>query len=338
MSNAKTQITSCGGFTLIEVLIAIAITSMVMTLVLSVFTVTLESRDTVKALGEPMTTGPRILDMIEDDLQAIWTFNIKDGNVLIGENRDIAGDETDRLHFLTGGKTVYPVRQSDDSYRPAYVAEISYLVKPAEGGKLYELWRREDPLVDDDIKTGGGYLLLTNRLSREGFRITYFEEIGKEAEELNEWNCAERGRLPRRIRIEFAIERSGSTHGDLDGLEVNELGGRVLRYHRDIVLDNDTVMALSPGYALLPKIPTREPELETAQAGGGAAAGPPGTTPSAGPGTPASDRSGGKTTRAAGDGKRPGTPGLPGAGDVPIPGVGDIIRRFGGAGGGGGKR
>jgi type II secretory pathway pseudopilin PulG len=252
MRHAHSQHSRVGesGFTLLELLLSIGLTAVILVLVLEVFSVTQASNRMIRALGEPMTTGARVLDMIEDDLRSVWTYNIKEGKVLLGVSRDISSAETDRIHMIVGGPTVYPVRQVDDSYRRASIAEVSYMVKSRsdDNKDLLELWRREDPLVDDNMEQGGGFQLLTNRLRfTEGFRIQYFETIGKEAEAFNEWDSAERGRLPARIRIEFAIERQSATYGALNGPEVDEIGGRVLRYKRDIVLDPEKVIALTPG-------------------------------------------------------------------------------------------
>jgi type II secretory pathway pseudopilin PulG len=354
MRHAHSQHSRVGesGFTLLELLLSIGLTAVILVLVLEVFSVTQASNRMIRALGEPMTTGARVLDMIEDDLRSVWTYNIKEGKVLLGVSRDISSAETDRIHMIVGGPTVYPVRQVDDSYRRASIAEVSYMVKSRsdDNKDLLELWRREDPLVDDNMEQGGGFQLLTNRLRfTEGFRIQYFETIGKEAEAFNEWDSAERGRLPARIRIEFAIERQSATYGALNGPEVDEIGGRVLRYKRDIVLDPEKVIALTPGVALTPVIPSMHPELETAQAGGGGAAAAAGGAGSFARGTApgdrpvtatgrgsASDRPGGATTPGRPGQGRPGVPpGMPIPGSTPPGNLGDIIRGIRGGGGGG---
>ncbi len=270
-SNSEQSISE-SGFTLLELLVAMTLAAVVITLVLDVFSTTLYSRQEVRALGEPMSTGPQILDMVEDDLQSIWTYDIKDGRVFKGVNHDIAGYDADRLHLIVGGTTVTAVRQPDDSMRYAPVAEVSYVVRAnPENAELLELWRREDPLIDEEPEKGGNYQLLTNRLrGRDGFRVTYFEDIGKEAEELTEWDSKERKTLPRRVRIEFVLVRSGATHDVLGG-EVDENVARVIFYKRDVVLSAKQSFALAPGSALVPVIPDGPPEPEGEQQGGGGA-------------------------------------------------------------------
>ncbi|MAE75764.1 MAG: hypothetical protein CMJ85_02715 [Planctomycetes bacterium] len=258
------------GFTLIEVLLAMTIASMMIVSILSVFRASLFAREEVKALSEPMTTGPRILDMIEDDLSSLWTFNVLHNRVLKGENRDFVGDEADRLHIIACGRTVNPVRLADDSTGYAPMAEVSYLVKGSNDNTHFlELWRREDPLFDIEWTKGGFYQLLSDRV--RAFQIQYFEELGKEAEPFDDWDTAERGHLPRRIKIELEIERPSDSFNKL--VEAEDIGPRRLKYTRHIVLPKGWMTILEPGIALVPSVPTEHPTGEQpAAAGAGAGA------------------------------------------------------------------
>ncbi len=66
------------GFTLIEVLLAVAITATVMMTVGTTFRVLLEARELIDELSESTEAGPRILNLIERDLHGIWPYNIGD--------------------------------------------------------------------------------------------------------------------------------------------------------------------------------------------------------------------------------------------------------------------
>ncbi|MFM1873453.1 MAG: hypothetical protein RL398_2875, partial [Planctomycetota bacterium] len=68
MASPKQTARRDGGFTLIEVLLAIAITATVMITVGSTFHVLLNARDTVDDLSESTEAGPRILNLLERDL------------------------------------------------------------------------------------------------------------------------------------------------------------------------------------------------------------------------------------------------------------------------------
>src|SRR5262249_17817128 len=90
-----------GGFTLIEVLLAVAVSSIVMFAVGATFTAMLEARAEVEELSESTDAGPRILSMIERDLSHLWTYDVKKNAVLVGRNRDISSFEADRIDMLT---------------------------------------------------------------------------------------------------------------------------------------------------------------------------------------------------------------------------------------------
>lgn len=322
------------GFTLVELLIAVAITSMLIVAVLEVFQASLYAREEVNALSQTMTGGPRILDMIEDDIHSTWTLNIKDNRVFRGENRDFVGDNADRIHLIVSGRTINTVRLPDDSERVAPVAEVSYLVKAnVEDSQHLELWRREDPLIDNELTEGGYFQLLSNRV--RSFNVTYFEELGIDAEPLDDWDVAEKNRLPRRIKIELEIERGKDTFNKLR--EVEDVGKRVDKFVRHVVLDPGTVETMEPGIALIPLVPDGPPEAENALAGGGAAGGR-----KAGLGGEKAGAGSTRTTRGAGRGK-PGSNPLGGRGGKTGTNFDQILRdlqRGGGAGrinfGGGG--
>ncbi|MCB9920150.1 MAG: prepilin-type N-terminal cleavage/methylation domain-containing protein [Planctomycetes bacterium] len=328
------------GFTLLEVLLAMTLGALLITAVLQVFEATTIAREEVKALAEPMSQGPQILDMIEEDLQALWTYDIDENRVFRGEDRDIVGTPADRMHMLVAGTTVFPVRLDNDEMRPAPYAEVSYILKTSrENANLLELWRREDPLFDKELWRGGNYQLLSKRV--RFFDVNYYEDLGEEAEPIENWDSAEKKTLPRRIKIELELERSAETHNAL--VEVEEVGGRTEKYERHIVFSQDRVNILNEGIALVPVVPAEAPTAENAQAGGGGAGGAGGmqrgrlTTQTTGQGGPGRPGAGGRGIPGMGGGR--------GTTTIPIPGLGGrggaggldgLIRQ--GTGGGGNNR
>lgn len=339
--NRKTHaLRQARGFTLVELLVAITIAAIMMTAALATYNVTLETSEQIKALGEPMKTGPLVLDMIQEDIENIWMFNIKENRVFLGENKDIVGVTADRIHMIVGGRTSFPVVLPDDSLRHAPYAEVSYMLKTnPDNPDLLELWRREDPLIDKDMTRGGNYQLLTDRV--RSFNVTYYEELGREAEPLDVWDSNERGILPRVIKIELEIERRSDTFNKLSGVEVDDIGSRTLKFTRYVVIDEATANLMQPGIALVPSIPTGAPVAENAKL-----ANPMGGAGARGNITSNAGQRGqrGKQDQRGRGGKGAG-PGL----DVPGRGQGqgqninfqDIINRFGrGTGGntGGGNR
>ncbi|MCA8972758.1 MAG: hypothetical protein KDC95_23430, partial [Planctomycetes bacterium] len=251
--------------------------------------------------------------------------DIDENRVFLGEDRDIVGTPADRIHMLVAGSTVFPVRLDNDELRPAPYAEVSYILKTSrENPNLLELWRREDPLFDKELWRGGNYQLLSKRV--RFFDVNYYEDLGEEAEPIENWDSAEKKTLPRRIKIELELERSAETHNAL--VEVEEVGGRTEKYERHIVFSQDRVNILNEGIALVPVVPSEAPTAENAQAGGGGGGG--------GAGNVQRGRNTIQTTGPGGPGRPNGGRGIPGMGGgrgattIPIPGLGG---RSGGGGG-----
>ena len=89
------------GFTLLEVLLAIAITASVMMTIGTAFNALLGAREVIDELSESTEAGPRILNLIERDLRGIWTFNVYNNAVFRGRDMDVGSFEADRMDFLT---------------------------------------------------------------------------------------------------------------------------------------------------------------------------------------------------------------------------------------------
>jgi prepilin-type N-terminal cleavage/methylation domain-containing protein len=334
------------GFTLIEVLLAVAITAIVMTAVGITFVGTLQAREDVTSLTESTEAGPKILALLERDLQGIWTYNIQGNRVLRGRNMDVAGTPADRIDFLTSTDSINLVTDSEGQLRRASYCEVGYWLKRSSDlPDLLELWRREDPLVDNDLLTGGQFQLVHDRVKE--FNLTYYKTVGTEAEEFHEWDSFQDDALPRVIKVEFTIERKLPNANRTNDVEIDDFEGVLKKYVHYVVLDNRYPEILTAGVAMVPVLPGRP---ETQENGSGGPAGGGGGGPAGG------GRGGGAAGegqgRAGGD-RPPGERGDRGrreTGNRPPPGGGNgmdlrnLLRGSGGGngifggGGGGGRR
>jgi prepilin-type N-terminal cleavage/methylation domain-containing protein len=346
----------CSGFTLIEVLLAVAVSSIVMFAVGMTFTAMLEARAEVEELSESTDAGPRILSMLERDLSHLWTYDVKKNAVLVGRNRDINSFEADRIDMLTTTDSIGYVVDSINRQHHVHLCEVGYWLKQNPRYRdLMELWRREDPLQDNDLLTDGRFQLVHDRI--KSFKLTYYRSLGFEAEELNEWDSSVDDSLPRRIKIEFTVERKRGNRNVVDDAEFDDFEGAEKTYVRHIVFDTRMMDALKAGTAM---IPLKPPPPEDPQGHGGGPAGPAGRggrgsrgalNPSAiseTGGEPAPKGSRGRGNGQGGEGGRgngspqPGGPGAGGRPQLP-PGfnLGDMLRgggnggNFGGLFGGG---
>lgn len=252
------------GFTLIEILVAMLITSVIMTTVSATLIYTMEARKQVSALTESTEAGARILNLLERDLNGLWTHNIKENRVLIGRDMDLSGPPADRLDFLTNTDSIAAIERTDEKLGYASICEVGYWLRSnPKDGLLMELWRREDPMVDDDLIRGGNFQLIHNRI-RE-FNIIYYKSLGKEAEEFDDWDSSTEDSLPRVIKIEFTIERKMSGSAIAQSAEVDDFESNNKKYTRYIVLDKEFSKILEPNMAMIPVLPS----APTAQNQGG---------------------------------------------------------------------
>jgi prepilin-type N-terminal cleavage/methylation domain-containing protein len=248
------------GFTLIEVLLAIAITSTVMITVGSTFHVLLNARDVVDDLAESTEAGPRILNLIERDLRGLWTYNIHNNAVFKGTLADVNGRDADRIDFLTTTDAVGTVLDLRNMPQKPTICEVGYWFKPNPRYRdVFEMWRREDPMVDNDLITQGSFQLVHDRV--KSFKVRYFDSLGSEAEERLEWDSSLDDKLPKRMKIEFTIERRRSSRNVVSDVEVDDFEGAEKTYVRHFVFDQRLEKILSANNARVPVLPTK-PEAE----------------------------------------------------------------------------
>ena len=277
----RTRRDASAGFTLIEVLLAIGITATVMLTVGTTFHIMLNARDVVDDLAESSEAGPRILKLIERDLRGLWTYNVRNNAVFRGVQADVNGRDADRMSFLTTTDSVGTVQDLESNAHRTTLCEVGYLFKPnPRFREVFELWRREDPMVDDDLTTQGEqgtFQLVYDRV--KSFRIRYYDTLGWEAEELFEWDSAKEDKLPKRIMIEFTIERKRSSRNVVSDVEIEDFEGAEKKYVRHFVLPKRLEGILQAENARIPVLPP--PPIEDAGAGPEGPAGPAGP---AGPG------------------------------------------------------
>ncbi len=255
------------GFTLIEVMIAVGITSVVMLTVHMTFMGTLQASVEMESLSEDKEPGPRILAMIERDLDGLWHTNIKKNRVLRGRNLDVAGSPADRIDFLTTTDATSIIVDSMNKPRRSGLCEVGYWLRPSpENPQLLQLWRREDPMVDDNLLTEGQFQLVHDRIKT--FNIKYYATLGYEAEEINEWDSSVEDTLPRRILVEFTLERKVANRNRTSGAEVGDGGPVERNYTRHIVLDPRYPEILQAGVALIPVRPKKPTPPVTGPLGG----------------------------------------------------------------------
>jgi len=195
------------GFTLIEILVSLAITALVMTSILGSLDVTQKAVDAIHNIIETEAAGPRILALLRDDLSHLAVYDVPDWEVLRGSNESVGGADADRLDFLVSRRTTRPFRDytrvKEEVWAP--LAEVGYWLRGRPGSPDFlELYRREDWFQDEEPFDGGSFTLLYDRITN--WEIRYYAEPQVDPSWEEEWDSRERQGLPYAIEIQLELE------------------------------------------------------------------------------------------------------------------------------------
>lgn len=195
------------GLTLVEIIIAITITTIIMAFVGGVVINIINQRDEVEASSVAQKIGPVILNLIARDLEATFVYQLDDlkkqeakntaeaegeegggtsgddttsaeemeVNYFIGEDNGDDEDAYDSLHFVTSldSKLRIGNKQSD-------IVEVGYYLVKNDEGELYTLYRREDFFIDTDPVDGGKAIKIYDKVKALDFK--YYEQPTNESE------------------------------------------------------------------------------------------------------------------------------------------------------------
>ncbi len=196
------------GFTLIEVLVTLLIMGGIMVTITQILTATRNSRDRIHNMQEAHLAGPAILDRIERDLRALYSYNRDPSAFLRITDRVIAGLDADSIDFVaTTNSLVIEEQHRERRFVKADANEVGYRLRMnPQYDDFLEIWRREDFGIDEEPFDDGNYSFLHDRI--KGFNIEVYEEDGPEAEPLESWGTDndEQIGLPTRIEIVLTLE------------------------------------------------------------------------------------------------------------------------------------
>jgi len=203
---------SSGGFTLLELLIAIFIFVVVLSLVYTAYTGTLRNVEEVESRAEIYHMARIAMERMVEDLGSA-VFSPKTGGAkteeealqplrFVGEANEIDGRRADTLRFASEAHLVF-----DEEENAAGTAEIVYKVMEGDEGKGLVLYRSDIPLLMAVAGEEAGGLMLCDGLY--SIRFSYYDEEGEEYERWNSSEEAFKGRPPSRVAIELAfVDRS----------------------------------------------------------------------------------------------------------------------------------
>lgn len=185
------------GFTLVELMLAILILAVMMSIIYGLVVSTVSAARRVEEITASSEIGPAILTRVRSDLQA--AFLPKDGEFFVGAKRPGGGADRDRIDFISG-ETAYGTEIDGEDARFHSINEVGYQVlenrKDPNVGVLY---RREDYFIDAEPLKGGRLTEVYDRV--RSFSLRYYDG---EAWRPDWSNKAQKG-LPKAVEIEVKI-------------------------------------------------------------------------------------------------------------------------------------
>lgn len=194
------------GFSLLEVLISLAIMGMIMTTVMQTVDQTRLAVDAIHNIMETENNGPRIMERMREDLESIAVYDVDEYKVFKGVNRTLLGAEADQMDMIVRSRGRTPVSVPGIDHEVfAPLNEVGYRLRANPlRDDFMELYRREDPLVDDDPFRDGTFTLLYDRIV--SLEIRYTKEPDINPLWIDDWDSEVRQTLPFAVDIFMELE------------------------------------------------------------------------------------------------------------------------------------
>jgi general secretion pathway protein J len=174
-----------GGFTLIEVLLALAMSALLLTTVYWTYFSINRSIDAASEGREAMETGRSLLEIFKQDIRGISPRRI----TLTGSNGEIDGQKAATIDFATTAYLGPETRQ---------VTRVGYsLVQDSEGKKI--LVRKQTRNLRDEVTE----FEMRSELSRivSALALDFYDGT----DWVDKWDSREKGALPKQVRITFDV-------------------------------------------------------------------------------------------------------------------------------------
>ena len=163
------------GFTLVELLLAIFIFAIVISIVYGTYITMLTTVDATEQQAEINNKARTALNRIAADLGAVY---LGEGGVLHGQTQKILENQTDTLEFTSTAHLVFSRKE-----QPAGFAMIRYSVEEDPESKLLQLYRTDIPFIPGYSSQPGveqkGYVLCDGLRT---VRFTYYDQAGNEVD------------------------------------------------------------------------------------------------------------------------------------------------------------
>lgn len=164
------------GFTLLEILVAIFMASILMTGLYGAYTSNVETIQMARTQGELSQTARIILDLICKDLESAFFGTDQEFRC---ENRDIGGRPADRLYFATLNSSA----SKEEGYR-SDLKRVAYYGEEKPDGIGFTLYRSEEGLAAMGLPVDKESFELTR--AAIALDITFEDREGRTSDELSQ--------------------------------------------------------------------------------------------------------------------------------------------------------
>jgi general secretion pathway protein J len=197
------------GFTLVEILLAIFIFSIVLSAIYASYAGTFYVINATEAQAAVYRKARVALERIAEDLQSAYYSNRVDADEkFIGEERELMGHRADRLQFVSRSHLVFSDQESE-----AGKTVIVYEVREKSNDEGLTLYRHDVPDLFLGDEEGRGGLILGDGL--EEVRFAYY---GADGDEQSRWDSGQmdfvdkpaRARIPRLVTITLRFINSAA--------------------------------------------------------------------------------------------------------------------------------
>lgn len=194
-----------GGFTLLEVLLAFFIFSILFITIYSSYSSSFKTINTTENKMQLYRKAAIALERISEDLQGGYISVLPPGSFgqpagytrFLGEDKDMNGEDADTVSFFS---RVPPLFSSEDEAVSGLL--ISYSVIPGSEDDELVLLRSDNPEFIDETGAKAG-LVLADGL--QAINFTYFDDDGGEHESWDSDSEELRDRLPRMVSVSLAF-------------------------------------------------------------------------------------------------------------------------------------
>jgi general secretion pathway protein J len=186
------------GFTLIEVLLAIFIGSIVLTVLYSSFFQIIKAKDVAEGELDLYHEARVVFSKITEDFQSAYPRGEVFNNSRIPTSTFFSGTKDgDNSRVTLTSLSRRPTLNSIDSDQ----AEISYYLEPVPQSDLFYLIREENPRIGTD--SGGIKYPISESLVR--FNLRYMTENDSEDSFADEFNSDQTGSLPKGVEVTLTL-------------------------------------------------------------------------------------------------------------------------------------